>query len=246
MAATEAAPHFSMNEMSAFRAEDFETASIRSAAPSYISEAPSYHSQATTNNEPIPPYSPPAPSSSSSGAAQHTRTSSSAAATLLLPTSYDFAPSPGLPPIPPPAPRRPELPSLGGFRIPSWSTVTSNPTARHYHNVASRRVNQTKHLEGIKRMVLERVEEEERNRVRPLEDPYLVGEEAASRARRERLARENGDEILYREDRRWDFFLGQMKDWDERERDRGWKAPFRREAETATRGRLARRITGRS
>ena len=57
-------------------------------------------------------------------------------------------------------------------------------------------------------MVLERVEEEERNRVRPLEDPYLVGEEAASRARRERLARENGDEILYREDRRWDFFLG--------------------------------------
>ena len=86
--------------------------------------------------------------------------------------------------------------------------MTSNPTARHYHNVASRRVNQTKHLEGIKRMVLERVEEEERNRVRPLEDPYLVGEEAASRARRERLARENGDEILYREDRRWDFFLG--------------------------------------
>lgn len=37
-----------------------------------------------------------------------------------------------------------------------------------------------------------------------------------------------------------------MRDWDERERERSWKQPFRREAETATRGRLARRITGRS
>ena len=45
-------------------------------------------------------------------------------------------------------------------------------------------------------------------RLRPLEDPHLVGEEAAARARRARLARENGDEILIREDRRWDWFLG--------------------------------------
>lgn len=48
----------------------------------------------------------------------------------------------------------------------------------------------------------------EADRVRPLEDPYLVGEEAAARARRERLARENGDDVLQREDRRWDWFLG--------------------------------------
>lgn len=48
-------------------------------------------------------------------------------------------------------------------------------------------------------------------RVRPLEDPYLVGEEAAARARRERLARENpGDDVLHREDRRWDWFLGML------------------------------------
>lgn len=45
-------------------------------------------------------------------------------------------------------------------------------------------------------------------RVRPLEDPYLVGEVAAARARRERLARENGDDVLHSEDRRWDWFLG--------------------------------------
>ena len=36
----------------------------------------------------------------------------------------------------------------------------------------------------------------------------LVGEVAAARARRERLARENTEDILHREDRRWDWFLG--------------------------------------
>lgn len=46
--------------------------------------------------------------------------------------------------------------------------------------------------------------------VRPLEDPYLVGEVAAARARRERLARENGTDVLQREDRRWDWFLGKF------------------------------------
>lgn len=66
--------------------------------------------------------------------------------------------------------------------------------------------------------VLERVNEEgsgsgsdtpggSEDRFRPLEDPYLVGEEAAARARRERLARENGDDVLQNEDRRWDWFL---------------------------------------
>lgn len=47
-------------------------------------------------------------------------------------------------------------------------------------------------------------------RIRPLEDPYLVGEVAAARARRERLARENGDDVLHSEDRRWDWFLGKL------------------------------------
>jgi hypothetical protein len=76
-------------------------------------------------------------------------------------------------------------------------------------------------------LMLERIEEEEllhqqRNRIRPLEDPYLVGEEAAARARQERIARERllaedggggtgmdwGEEVLVRENRRWDLFLG--------------------------------------
>lgn len=74
--------------------------------------------------------------------------------------------------------------------------------------------------------VLERVNEEsgggsgsvtpaDSSRVRPLEDPYLVGEVAAARARRERLARENTEDILHREDRRWDWFLGELLWWPE-------------------------------
>ena len=104
------------------------------------------------------------------------------------------------------------MPALGQFRIPSWSTISANPT---YHRVALRRVaaaSRDTRLDGIRR-VLDRIEEEEqqqRNRARPLEDPYLVGEAAAAQARRERLARENGDEILIREDRRWDFFLNEL------------------------------------
>ena len=48
----------------------------------------------------------------------------------------------------------------------------------------------------------------ERSRPRPLEDPALVGEVAAARARAERMVRENPDEILAHEDKRWDWFLG--------------------------------------
>jgi hypothetical protein len=66
-------------------------------------------------------------------------------------------------------------------------------------------------IEGIKRIALGRIDEDAgEDKVRPLEDPYLVGEDAARKARAERLARENGDDILIREDKRWDWFLGTM------------------------------------
>lgn len=77
--------------------------------------------------------------------------------------------------------------------------------------------------------------------LRPLEDPYLVGEVAAEEARRERLARETGDDVLIREDRQWDWLLAQMKDWDER--DKSW-IRFRREVETRQLKKLLNRIGG--
>ncbi|KAK4042867.1 hypothetical protein C8A01DRAFT_13579, partial [Parachaetomium inaequale] len=193
-------------------------------------------------------------------------TSSSSSSTTTTPRRY------GLPPIPTGPPRRqPDLPSLSQFRAPSWSPATasgaggSNPTARLYQNVALRRAQSAAHNTNtnssgtgagaagpagtnldvlMRRMVLERIEEEERNRTRPLEDPYLVGEEAAARARAERMERErvSGEEILIREDRRWDCFLAQMKDREERERS--WKR-FRRDVDKRSNSRLPFRIGAR-
>ena len=60
-----------------------------------------------------------------------------------------------------------------------------------------------------------------------MEDPELVGQEAADRARRERLRRE-GDEVLMREDKRWDWMLAQMDDW--KIREKSWKS-FRQNTE---------------
>jgi len=48
-----------------------------------------------------------------------------------------------------------------------------------------------------------------------------VGEEAATRARDQRLYRERclrGEEALRNENKGWDFMMAQMADWEERER----------------------------
>ncbi|KAI2619596.1 hypothetical protein GGR54DRAFT_639923 [Hypoxylon sp. NC1633] len=247
-------------------AEDFETASIRSAAPSYISEAPSYHSMLLTN-ENVPEYTPRESQQQTSSLASPPRyvssssmlnlTSSSSSPTPT-PMTSTFAPGAGLPRMPSPRRRTTtDLPHLNHFSIPTWSSMNSNPTARHYQRVAHRRVSAaagrgwgSSGVETAMRSAMDRIsaaaaaaaaaDDADPDKVRPLEDPYLVGEEAAARARRERLARlasQNGDSVLYREERRWDWFLGQMKDWDER--DSGWNA-FRNNIEG--RGRLGRRF----
>lgn len=177
------------------------------------------------NTEQIPAYTPRS-TSTANGSTSYNASSSLAPSyqgvdsfpSLLPSRDSQTRPTRGLPPVPSgpnPGSSADSIPSLASFRIPPWSTLNSNPTARHYHNVAHRRASAARSdaaaLDSLKRVVLERVEEEERvqARFRPLEDPYLVGEEAAARARRERLARENGDDILLREDRRWDFFLSE-------------------------------------
>ncbi|KAF4981646.1 hypothetical protein FZEAL_2596 [Fusarium zealandicum] len=220
-----------------YSAEDFETASIRSTAPSYVSEAPSYHS---TNPFPeaVPPYTPPI-------------RASTAARTSLVPHSDGTStPTPrrqqtiGLPPVPA-APLR-SVPNLNNFRIAAWSSVSSNPAARHYHNVAQRRMTaQRDPVDSLRRAMSDQNEQEQQVRRfthRPLEDPHLVGEVAATTARQERLARESGDDILIREDRQWDWFLARMKASDERERG---LSRSRREADIGGRKKLLRRIGGR-
>lgn len=214
--------------------DDFETASIRSAAPSYVSEAPSYHS---TNPYPdaVPAYTPPV------------RAHAVARTSLLGSSSGASTPTPrqrtiGLPPVPA-APLRSQ-PNLNNFRIATWSSISSNPAARHYQNVANRRTTaQRDPVDSLRRVMTDMTEQEQESYVtRPLEDPYLVGEVAAQRARQERLARESGDDILLREDRQWDWFLARMKDSDDRQRS--WTS-YRREAEVGSRKKLLRRIGGR-
>lgn len=66
----------------------------------------------------------------------------------------------------------------------------------------------------------------------PREDPFLVGDVAASQARAQRLYREscmNGEEGISHESKSWDFMITQMADWDNRERC--W-AQFRKEITT--------------
>ncbi|OTA82271.1 hypothetical protein M434DRAFT_401078 [Hypoxylon sp. CO27-5] len=248
--ATETAIQNGPSRFERLSAEDFETASIRSAAPSYISEAPSYHSTIPTN-ETVPEYTPreSQPQSASSPPRYAPSSSMLNLSSTPTPMTSTFAPGAGLPRIPSPR-RRNDVPQLNHFQIPTWSSMHSNPTARHYQRVAHRRVSAANGgrqgwggVESALRSAMERInaaaaaDDADPHKVRPLEDPYLVGEEAAAKARRERLARQNGDDILYREERRWDWFLGQTRDWDER--DRSWTA-FRTNIET--RGRLARRF----
>lgn len=203
-----------------FMPRDLGTASIRSAAPSYISEAPSYTSTLPCS-------------------------SSTSLRSTGLPSLYVSSPQNPL--------ANNSTPSLSAFRMSSWSrTQASNPAARHYHSVAHRRASALTAQEqasllsaalngddGIAQMK-RRMDEESREReMRTLEDPHLVGEEAAERNRQERLRREKGNEVLEVEDRRWDWLLVQMSDWEER--DKSWKK-FRRELEGGNRAKLARRL----
>ncbi|KAE9365294.1 hypothetical protein N431DRAFT_387411 [Stipitochalara longipes BDJ] len=204
--------------------QDFETASIRSAAPSYISEAPTYTSLL--------------PSSSSTSSPRPRG----------LPSPYGTTSSLRNPNI-----HANSIPSLDAYRISGFPrTHPSNPTARHYHSVASRRASALTIQEqstllaaalngedGIERMK-RRMESEEREReMRTNEDPELVGEEAAKRNREDRERRENGWGVLEKEDKRWDWLLAQMSDWEER--DKSWKK-FRQELEGGKRAKLAKRL----
>ena len=167
-----------------------------------VSEAPSYHSTAPTSDA-SPAYTP-----ATNRAAPRTGRAARESHPSLDERSV------GLPPIPPLPPRN--TPSLHNFiRIATWST-TNAPVARHYRSVAERRVTDGRYQPA--EVVSKRnnpstaqVTEEENRReepFRPLEDPYLVGEAAAAEARRDRIARETGDDILIKEDQQWDWLLG--------------------------------------
>ncbi|KFY25354.1 hypothetical protein V493_04693 [Pseudogymnoascus sp. VKM F-4281 (FW-2241)] len=162
-----------------------------------------------------------------------------------------------LPPRPPQSSSRD--PSLADYYTNSWSRHAT-PSSRHYDAIAERRARAAAArdraelmeaarvtrdpVRAARKVVEERerkefgVGEEEGRRVRPLEDVELVGEAAAAKARKDRLARE-GVEVLVREDKRWDWLLDQMNDWEERERS--WKK-FKKQKERTKTERVAKKL----
>ncbi|KAF2475737.1 uncharacterized protein BDR25DRAFT_300735 [Lindgomyces ingoldianus] len=213
-----------------YQRNDPDTASIHSAAPSYVSETPTY----TSRRPSIPTSSsllPPLPVSSTTTPHEQAR---------------------GLP-----APRYApgfqsrahgsvsDIDSLS-FNIGSWSSTRTSHASRQYHAVARRRANQAANTTAILNslnavpppmassstggevspsasstaMNTYPVQVGSSNEpFNPLEDPYLVGEEAAGRARAQRVYREmclRGEETVKYDSRSWEFMLAQMADWEER------------------------------
>jgi len=92
--------------------------------------------------------------------------------------------------------------------------------------------------DGIAEMKAKKEKEEREKHIRTKEDPELVGEEAAKKAREERLKWENRD-VLEKEDKRWEWFLGQMEDWKEREISwKGFKEEQEEKMKKGVKGRL--------
>lgn len=205
--------------------DDPDSISIRSAAPSYVSDTPTYCSHRTPVSL-LPPLSP---------------TSSSQSSARGLP-AVRYAP--GF------QNRDPHATRALAVDVDAWRSTRSSNNARQYSAVARRRANQaqanttailnslsavppplerssvsssaasasssTTHIDSYPVAVGSASEP-----LLPLEDPYLVGEEAAGRARAQRVYREmclRGEETTRYENRSWEFMLGQMSDWDDRQR----------------------------
>jgi len=152
------------------------------------------------------------------------------------------------------------------FDISEWSSVTSGHQARHYQNVAHRRATMANVEEKRNALAMAmqsskspadlikeaNVSEDRRDSgssekkedqdppINPLEDPHLVGHEAAAKAKAQRLymRRCDDEEALRHEKKTWDFMLAQMADW--KEREKSWET-FRKEV---GRRRLLGRRTG--
>ncbi|KAJ9635926.1 hypothetical protein H2199_008280 [Coniosporium tulheliwenetii] len=204
---------------------DPDSISIRSSAPSYVSEAPTYTSRRTSI--PLVP-------------------SATYGASSLVECSSITERGPGLPPM--------KDIENHNYNISHWSSIHTSQQHRQYQNVARRRASKADANSILLSMTSSGVlagpsqassssttappregspprEQAEIQAVEiditpvsPMEDPYLVGENAARKARASRIYREmclKGDMAIRHEGKTWDFMLAQMADWEERERSWG-------------------------
>ncbi|ORY05830.1 hypothetical protein BCR34DRAFT_604416 [Clohesyomyces aquaticus] len=210
---------------------DPDAVSIHSAAPSYVSETPTYTSRrpsipAMVSSSLLPP----------------------------LPESTPREQARGLPAVPYAPGFQSRAPGwisdidLHSFNVGSWSSTRTSHASRQYHAVARRRASQAANTTAILNSLsavppptvaasssaaatpspsasstaLNNYPVQMTNGsepANPLEDPYLVGEVAANRARSQRVYREmclRGEETARHESRSWEFMFAQMSDWDER------------------------------
>ncbi|KAF2200223.1 hypothetical protein GQ43DRAFT_472926 [Delitschia confertaspora ATCC 74209] len=198
-----------------------DSISIHSAAPSYVSDTPTYASQCPTSH------------SNSFVAIPSTPQRGSG-----LPATPQYAPGYH-------ARSQSSLDVSTYGNVSSWSSTRSSVQGRQYHAVARRRASQAANATAILNSLsavppptnTSSPSSSQTNLgsaltrstsypvttgpVSPLEDPYLVGEAAANKARQQRIYREmciRGEETARYESRSWEFMFGQMADWDERQR----------------------------
>lgn len=118
----------------------------------------------------------------------------------------------------PPVSALPSNRELRPFTFRPWSAADT-PTAIHYRKVAERRIvdgrcNTTDHARRHCTRPVDRLIQEQnaarKEAFRPLEDPYLVGEQAAAEAKRDRLERERSNTTLQQEAQHWDWLIGEQ------------------------------------
>lgn len=213
---------------------------FESLTPRTVSEVPSYRSR-TTHSEAPPSYAATAATTTAGVAGTSSRRDVSRTQGSL-PGRRTI----GLPPLPPLA--SPGALSTHNYRIPTWS-ANNAPAARHYRNVAERRATDgwlqaaaAELIVGMRDSAINRQNDSSEAPLRPLEDPYLVGEQAAAEARRKRIASEVNESMLREEDKQWDWMLAQMKTREERDRP---GTRIRQEATHSRRRTLLGRIGGR-
>ncbi|CAK7269577.1 hypothetical protein SEPCBS119000_003638 [Sporothrix epigloea] len=177
----EVMPRRSHELFDSISADDFETASIRSAAPSYRSEAPTLHYTVprSRGSSLLPPYTAPPAGSAERALAGPAR--NGASARRVSPGSAASGTAAGSVFVMPArinaVHRDDSIPDLSRFHMPAWSTISTSPNARLYHSVALRRVAAAEHASAtaeignlMRRLaVLEQMREEEAAAVRRME-----------------------------------------------------------------------------
>lgn len=201
---------------------DPDAVSIHSAAPSYVSDTPTYISYRTPRSL-LPPLSPNQQIRGLPAAQYAPGFQNRAHGSMSDINNYNL-------------------------NVGSWSTARTSANSRQYEAVARRRANQAANTTSILNSLSAvppttssgtNTNSNSPNAsstnvsaypvqvgsssapFNPLEDPYLVGEEAARRARQQRVYREmclQGKETARYENRSWDFMWSQMTDWEEREK----------------------------